>query len=209
MIKIYTRTGDQGTTALFGGKRVSKDDQRVEAYGTVDELNAIIGLARVHSSLEIVSDMDVLLQTIQQELFTLGADLATPAEEETTRGRVKIQRINSQQVHALEREIDHYESELAPLTRFILPGGSALAAALHHARVVCRRAERRTVTLFQLIADNLPETQNSTASSTPEDLAEPINMDAIRYLNRLSDLLFVLARVANHRLKISDVIWNS
>lgn len=223
MLRIYTRTGDEGETGLFGGQRVRKDALRVEAYGTVDELNAIIGLARVasHTNREdanqidtnredanrqdtnraksedlkaSVDDIDSLLQTIQNDLFTLGADLATPEEKDTIKGRIRITRIAPPQILHLEQQIDRYEAELPPLTSFILPGGTPLAAHLHHARVVCRRAERRTVTLAQ---------------SDPESLynSQQINPDALRYLNRLSDLLFVLARVANHRQQVPDVKW--
>ena len=175
MTRIYTRSGDDGGTGLFGGQRVSKDALRVEAYGTVDELNAVLGLVRTH---EADPDIAALLQTMQNDLFGLGADLATPEEKDVDKGRVHITRVAPAQVTYLENQIDLYESELPPLTNFILPGGSPLAAGLHHARVVCRRAERRTVTLAH---------------------AEVVNPVVIQYLNRLSDLLFVLARVANHR----------
>ena len=191
-MRIYTRTGDNGDTGLFGGQRVSKDALRVEAYGTVDELNAVLGLVRIQTNDRSFADVDALLQIIQNDLFGLGSDLATPEEEETTRGRVHIKRISPQQVTYIETQIDLYESELPALTNFILPGGSALAAALHHARVVCRRAERRTVTVAHAEADN-----------------GGINPEIIHYLNRLSDLLFVLSRVANHRQGVPDVVWKS
>ena len=134
------------------------------------------------------ADIDALLQTTQNDLFGLGADLATPEEKETHKGRVHITRVAPAQITYLESQIDLYESELPPLTNFILPGGSPLAAGLHHARVVCRRAERRTVTLAH---------------------AEAVNPLIIQYLNRLSDLLFVLARAANHRRRVPDVVWKS
>jgi len=205
-MRIYTRTGDDGNTGLFGGQRVSKDALRVEAYGTVDELNAVLGLARIHTThapaadpnallpamKTSVADIDALMQRIQNDLFGLGSDLATPQEQETTRGRVQITRTSPQQVSYLETQIDLYEDELPPLTNFILPGGCALAAALHHARVVCRRAERRTVTTAHAEVDN-----------------GGINPEVIHYLNRLSDLLFVLSRVANHRHSIPDIVWKS
>jgi cob(I)alamin adenosyltransferase len=190
-LRIYTRTGDMGDTGLFGGERVRKDDARVEAYGTVDELNAVLGVARVQAE---DPELRETLAAFQDRLFAVGADIATPMETATQRGRVSIERIAPERVEALERLIDRFESELPPLTRFILPGGSALAAALHLARTVCRRAERRCVTLAHLAED----ADNPT-----------INPEVIRYLNRLSDLLFVLARVANHRQGVEDIVWNS
>jgi cob(I)alamin adenosyltransferase len=188
MTRIYTRSGDDGGTGLFGGQRVSKDALRVEAYGTVDELNAVLGLVRTQ---EADTDIDALLQTVQNDLFGLGADLATPEAKDTIKGRVHITRVALSQVTYLETQIDRYEDELPPLTNFILPGGSPLAAGLHHARVVCRRTERRAVTLAHAEAQ-----------------AAPVNPIVIQYLNRLSDLLFVLARIANHRRSLPDVVWN-
>ncbi|MDW8208687.1 MAG: cob(I)yrinic acid a,c-diamide adenosyltransferase [Chloroherpetonaceae bacterium] len=187
--RIYTRTGDLGTTGLFGGQRVSKDDLRVEAYGTVDELNAMLGQARV-----AISDPEInaLLLALQADLFHLGADLATPDDEDTQKGRVTVRRVAPERVQQMEQWIDRFEQELSPLTRFVLPGGSPAAAALHVARVVCRRAERRCVTLAQ----------------ATEMEGHPINPEVIRYLNRLSDLLFVLARLANHRQGVPDVHWD-
>ena len=189
-LRIYTRTGDKGDTGLFGGERVRKDDARVEAYGTVDELNAVIGIACAQAD-----DLELrdTLAAFQDRLFAVGADIATPMETATQRGRVSVERIAPERVEALELLIDSFEAELPPLTRFILPGGSALAAALHLARVVCRRAERRCVTLAHL-----------------EEAAErpTLNPEIVRYLNRLSDLLFVLARVANHRQGVEDIVWN-
>lgn len=189
-LRIYTRTGDEGDTGLFGGERVRKDDARVEAYGTVDELNAVLGVARAQAE-----DLELreILAAFQDRLFAVGADIATPMEAATQRGRVSIERIAPERVEALEHLIDRFEAELPPLTRFILPGGSALAAALHLARVVCRRAERRCVTLAHLEAE--------TGQSA-------LNPEVVRYLNRLSDLLFVLARVANRRQGVEDIVWN-
>ncbi len=180
-----------GDTGLFGGARVRKDDARVEAYGTVDELNAVLGVARAQA--EHDPELRDTLAAFQDRLFAVGADIATPMAAATQRGRVSIERIAPERVEALEQLIDRFEAELSPLTRFILPGGTALAAALHLARVVCRRAERRCVTLAHL----------------EEDADHPsLNPEVIRYLNRLSDLLFVLARVANHRQGTEDVVWN-
>jgi len=191
MIKIYTKTGDEGETGLFGGQRVAKDDLRVEAYGTVDELNATLGTAH---ALKAEPELDALILTIQHDLFTLGADLATPEERDLAKGKIKIERVEAPRVDRLEAAIDRYEAELPPLTRFILPGGHPLAAALHISRVVCRRAERRCITLSSTILQSGREA--------------PINPEVIRYLNRLSDLLFVLARVANHRHRVDDIVWN-
>ncbi len=178
-MKIYTKTGDQGTTMLFGGQRVSKDTLRIEAYGTVDELNALLGVARTTGSDQ---QIDTLLHRIQQELFVLGGDMASPQDTP------KIERINMAYVERLEQEIDSFETELLPLRQFILPGGAAMAAQLHLARTVCRRAERHTV---RLAAD------------------DPINPVVLSYLNRLSDWLFDLARVANARASVSDTPWHS
>ena len=181
--RIYTRTGDKGTTALVTGERRSKCDLRIEAYGTVDETNACIGLARIHTAAN--PTLDAMLARIQNDLFDLGADLATP-QESLKEGRLAL-RIVESQVERLEQEIDSLNTALSPLRSFILPGGSPLAAALHLARTVCRRAERLTV--------ELTERQNETV--TPETL---------KYLNRLSDFLFVAARAANDDGK-SDVLW--
>lgn len=182
-VRIYTRTGDTGETGLFGGQRVSKDHLRVETYGTVDELSSALGLAR---SLAQDEELSTLLFRIQHDLFTLGADLATPEVEAPLRGRVSVPRTLPAMADALEREIDRLDAQLPPLTRFILPGGSPFASALHLARAVCRRAERIAVSLSH---------------------AESINAEILRYLNRLSDLLFVMARIANQRLGEPDVIW--
>jgi cob(I)alamin adenosyltransferase len=180
-MKIYTKTGDQGTTGLFGGTRVSKGHGRVRAYGEVDELNAILGVARAAlGGDEPTSD---LLMTIQSELFDLGAELAcTP--ERAQKGDLPL--VQVAEVERLERAIDAREAELAPLTSFVLPGGSPAAAHLHVARTVCRRAERAVVALAG---------------------AEPVRSEVTVYLNRLSDLLFVLARDANRRAGVEDVPW--
>lgn len=183
-MRIYTRSGDSGETGLFGGQRVPKDDLRIEAYGTVDELNAVLGMARVHAAGE---ELEQSIAALQSDLFSLGADMATPREEDTHKGRIVVERVGPEQVERLEAQIDHYEAELPPLQSFILPGGHPLAAALHLARVVCRRAERRSVSL-----------QHS---------GEALNPEVLRYLNRLSDLLFVLARVANQRQNVPDIAW--
>lgn len=177
-MKIYTKTGDDGETGLFGGPRVRKNHPRIEAYGTVDELNAVLGLARTHAP---PADLDALLTRIQNELFDLGAVLATPDPEKF--GMVGV---GAAQIAALEQAIDRHEAELEPLKQFILPGGTQLAATLHLARVVCRRAERCLITLTDV---------------------EKISPDSLIYLNRLSDLLFVVARAANRRAGVADVPW--
>jgi cob(I)alamin adenosyltransferase len=181
--KIYTRTGDAGDTGLATGERVLKDDRRVAAYGEVDELNACMGLARLHTGGD--PWLDAALGRIQNELFDLGADLATP-ERETPLPYEPL-RVTPEQVGRLEREIDLMNGDMAPLNSFVLPGGSALAAALHLARTVCRRAERAAVTL----------------SRAPGETVSPA---AIAYLNRLSDHLFVASRRAN-RNGAADVLW--
>ena len=181
-MKIYTKTGDAGQTGLFGGGRVPKDDVRVAAYGEVDELNAFVGLARATEPSPRIDDLLVL---IQRDLFAIGALLATPDRDKMAQHLEKA-RIDDARIDQLERAIDDGEAELAPLRTFILPGGTQKAAALHIARTVCRRAERQVVRLQRDI--ELP----------------PL---AIIYLNRLSDLLFTLARVANHRAGAAEVIW--
>ena len=180
--RIYTRTGDDGTTALVSGERRLKSDIRVEAYGAIDETNAAIGLARV--SLAATDRLDGVLARIQNDLFDLGADLATPAD--APRGETAL-RVSQTQVDRLEQEIDLLNADLAPLKSFVLPGGSAAAAALHLARTISRRAERIMVALTR---------------APGESIDEP----AMRYVNRLSDLLFVAARIAN-RNGADDVLW--
>ncbi len=178
-MRIYTRTGDDGQTGLYGGGRVNKDDVRIEAYGTVDELNAALGIVRTW---EVPMEVDQVLQAVQNELFSLGAELATPQpDEHGTRfvDQVKIKR--------LETSIDRLDGSLPPLTQFILPSGSQAASALHLARCICRRAERRVVTLSG---------QNAEIS--------PL---VVEYLNRLGDLLFVLARVVNAGQGVADQPW--
>jgi len=175
--RIYTRTGDKGETGLVGGTRVSKDSTRVEAYGSVDEINSALGVAR--SSLSD-NEISSVLEELQKDLFVAGADLAGDKG-----GRVP--RITKERVFELERIIDRFESELPPLHVFILPGGGRAGASLHFVRAVARRAERRIVTLSR---------------------KEDINEQLIPYINRLSDLLFVLARVVNHREKQTEVEWH-
>lgn len=179
-MRIYTRTGDDGTTGLFGGARVEKDDARVEAFGTVDELNSVIGAARAAG---LSDDVDQSLGRIQDELFHLGAELACVSGKESKLG---IPLLNSDSVARLERTIDLAEADLAPLTQFLLPGGSPGAALLHLARTVCRRAERRVLAASRL---------------------SPVSPVVFVYLNRLADLLFVLARRANHAAGLADVKW--
>jgi cob(I)alamin adenosyltransferase len=179
-MKIYTKTGDEGLTGLFGGPRVSKDAPRIETYGTIDELNAALGAARAEN---LPAEIEQCLAAVQNELFAIGAELATPRPAE--KGMILL---TDEHVAHLERAIDQLELLLPPLTQFILPGGNKAAAALHVARGICRRAERRVVTL----------------SSTPEIEFSP---RIIHYLNRLGDYLFVAARAANHLAGIPDVPW--
>lgn len=179
--KIYTRTGDGGETALSDGTRLAKHDPRVEAYGTVDELNATLGLCRLHAS----GDLSKQLSVIQNDLFDLGADLSRPNMAADDQAGYPVLRIIDPQVDRLESEIDAMNARLTPLRSFILPGGSALAAHLHLARTVCRRAERRGV---ELLAGG------------------DVNGAAIRYLNRLSDWLFVAGRIANAD-GTADILW--
>jgi cob(I)alamin adenosyltransferase len=180
-MKIYTKTGDDGTTGLYGGGRVRKDHSRVEAYGAVDELNAALGLVRAESP---PAEIDELLARIQNELFDLGAELATP--QPAARGLTVA---GHREIGALESAIDRFESNLAPLKTFILPAGTRAAAALHLGRTICRRAERRVVTL---------------AAESSENTSTQL----IVYLNRLGDLLFVLARAVNASAGQTDVEWH-
>ena len=179
-MKIYTKTGDKGTTSLFGGKRVEKDDLRIETYGTVDELNALIG-----SAISEIKDSELIevLQNIQLDLFTLGSDLATPEDNNIT---FTVPRIEESFAKKLEESIDEFTDRLPPLKNFILPGGSKGSSLLHLARTVCRRAERAVVKL---------------------ERKEKIGENILVYLNRLSDLLFVLARYANLVTNTPDVEW--
>jgi cob(I)alamin adenosyltransferase len=172
--RIYTKTGDDGTTGLFGGVRLPKNDPRIEAYGNVDELNAVLGMVLLH---EMPGDL--------RDLFTLGADLATPLNPPPT---YNIPRITEEHVVALERRIDQLEATLPPLKTFILPGGTPAGATLHLARTVCRRAERSVVTLGE---------------------AADIGGTVLRYLNRLSDWLFVAARYANASAGVADIPWRA
>lgn len=181
-LKIYTKTGDRGTTGLFGGGRVPKDDPRVDAYGDVDELNAALGMAR---SAEMMPRIDEVLVPVQRDLFAIGAILATP-DLAKMREQLAKARIDEERIAELERAIDDCDAELSPLQAFVLPGGTPKAAALHVARTVCRRAERRVVHLQHEV--ELPQL-------------------VIVYLNRLSDLLFSLARVANVRAGAGEVTW--
>lgn len=181
--KIYTRTGDNGTTALVVGPRRLKHDLRVEAYGSVDEANSAIGIARLHTA--GMSPLDSILENVQNDLFDLGADLATPDTGE--KPEWEPLRVVASQVTRLETDIDRLNADLEPLTSFILPGGTAAAAYLHLARTVTRRAERLTVALSQ-------------------EEGEIVGAEVIQYLNRLSDLLFVAARHANDQGR-SDVLW--
>lgn len=186
-MKIYTKKGDEGQTSLYGGERVSKDSQRISAYGTLDELNASIGWVLAHRKNQNELSSESLLTTallrIQGELFQLGAEMATP------RGKtVASALILSEHIETLEKEIDWMESSLTPLKTFILPGGSESASRLHLARTISRRAEREFVTHHR---------------------AEPLRAEALQYMNRLSDYLFVAARFANHEAQVSDVLWIS
>ncbi|MEX3011411.1 cob(I)yrinic acid a,c-diamide adenosyltransferase [Hoeflea sp. TYP-13] len=180
--KIYTRTGDAGTTGLGTGERLAKHDLRIEAFGTVDEANACVGMARLHTA--GLADLDEILARVQNDFFDLGADLATP--DNGKKLKYEPLRISDQQVERVEAEIDRLNGKLDPLRSFVLPGGSPAAAALHLARTVARRAERLMVAL------------NETGTH--------VNPAGLRYINRISDLLFVAARCANENGK-ADVLW--
>ncbi len=177
MVKIYTKTGDDGTTGLVGGKRVKKSNPRIVAYGAVDELNSAIGIV-LSSPLD--SDVSEILMTIQNQLFVVGADLANPNLSDTSN------RVTDAMVTFLEKNIDKLENELLPITYFILPGGDLVASQMHLARAICRRAESNIVDLSE---------------------SEQINKTCQIYMNRLSDLLFVIARSINKRKKIKDIAW--
>ncbi len=176
-MKIYTKTGDDGTTGLIGNKRVKKSNPRIASYGMVDELNASIGIIL---SSKLGKDIRDMLTKIQNDLFVVGADLANPNPEN------KSNRVTSEMVSYLEKEIDRLEEKLSPITYFILPGGDLIASHVHLARAICRRAETNMVHLSE---------------------SEDINNACLIYMNRLSDLLFVVARTINKRKKISDVAW--
>jgi cob(I)alamin adenosyltransferase len=180
--KVYTRTGDDGTTSLGGGQRVAKDAPRIEAYGTVDELNSAIGVALASELNDAIAGP---LRTIQNELFHLGSDLCILEED---KARMPVPRIEERHVVTLEKLMDRLSEELPPLENFVLPGGTAGAAQLHVARTVCRRAERLLVALARM---------------------EPVGPWTVRYLNRLSDALFVMARHENKRRGVPDVLWDS
>ncbi|RCS27193.1 cob(I)yrinic acid a,c-diamide adenosyltransferase [Polaribacter sp. WD7] len=185
-MKIYTKTGDNGTTALFGGTRVKKYNLRIDAYGTVDELNSYIGLIRDQ---EISDDNKNTLLKVQNDLFTLGAMLATPPEKETLKSgkeRLNIPKVNLNSVEFLENEIDKMDQKLPQMTHFILPGGHQAVSLCHVARCVCRRAERLSVELND---------------------QEPLNNDIVKYLNRLSDFLFTLARMLSKDLLVEEIKW--
>jgi cob(I)alamin adenosyltransferase len=178
-VKIYTKTGDAGETGLFGGGRVGKDNPRVEAYGEVDELNAAIGVARAAG----VGALDGLCQALQEQLFTVGAVLATP---QGSKADAHIPHVKPSWVLDMEAAMDALDAELPKMTHFILPGGTAGSAALHLARTVCRRAERKVVPLVR---------------------TGTVDAAALQFLNRLSDLLFMMARAVNHRAGVEDVKW--
>lgn len=185
-MKIYTKTGDAGTTALFGGTRVPKHHVRIEAYGTVDELNSHIGLVRDQ---EMNSLYKEILIRIQDRLFTLGAILATDPEKATLKSgkeRLNIPKLNEKDIHLLEQEMDKMNEELPPMTHFVLPGGHNTVSYCHIARTVCRRAERLTTYLHE---------------------QEPVDSHVLMYLNRLSDYLFVLARKLSYDLQAEEIKW--
>lgn len=191
-MKIYTKTGDAGETGLFGGKRVPKDDARVEACGAVDELNAVLGTIRAagHEGwaedawLHEMAEIESHLAAVQARLFAVGADLAAPPRSEA---RAALPHVDPSWTEELERQMDAWEGKLEPLRNFVLPGGTPLAAALHHARAVCRRAERRVVALHRL---------------------EPVSAAVLAYLNRLADFLFVAARAANRSKGVAEPVWD-
>ncbi len=181
-MKIYTKTGDKGETSLFGGKRVSKDILRIETYGTVDELNSILGIARCMNTNHFVDDV---LLNVQKQLFTLGSDLASPY---SNKSKKNIFRIGEAEIINLEKLIDKMEADMNPIKNFIIPGGVLLASYVHFARAICRRIERMAVRLSK---------------------KEKVNKFVLIYLNRLSDFLFVLARWVNTLEKKGDTVWVS
>ena len=178
-MKIYTKTGDKGETSLFGGQRVWKDDLRIESYGTVDELNSLIGLALTETVYEEIQEV---LKRIQNKLFTVGADLATPEDK-----KIHIKRVDQSFIDESEKDIDYFSSKVPELREFVLPGGTKAAALLHVCRTVCRRAERNIIALNKSVA---------------------INDNILVYLNRLSDLFFVLAKFDNYVNGTPDIKWN-
>lgn len=182
-MKIYTKTGDEGKTSLFRGGRVSKDHDRIEAYGTVDELNSILGI--VLTEIQNKEAKQILIK-IQNDLFIVGSDLATVIEIDEKNDK-KVIRTTKEMIEYLEKQIDYFDEKLPPIKNFILPGGSKSAANLHHARTVCRRAERKVVRLMNSV---------------------DISAKVMIYLNRLSDFLFVLSRFENFQANIPDTIWN-
>ena len=185
-MKIYTKTGDKGTTALFGGTRVSKHHIRIDSYGTVDELNSHLGLMRDQ---QVDEHSREIVIKIQDRLFTLGAILATDPEKAVLKNgkeRLNIPRISTEDIELLEQEIDRMNEELPPMTNFILPGGHQTVSVCHVARCVCRRAERLASALYEI---------------------EPFEEQVLQYLNRLSDYLFVLARKLSHDLQVKEVKW--
>ncbi len=208
-MKIYTKSGDDGTTGLFGGGRVPKHHVRVEAYGEVDEINSHLGLARAHLNRATLDAKDGQAQAslktlarrlaeVQSDLLTLGAQLAS--------SRPPVQKLREADVAQLEAWIDESEQALPALTNFILPGGSQTAAALHLCRTVCRRAERATWRAVDEAADVQPR-EEAAASEGGGRRAEPVAPEALLYLNRLSDLLFTWARLVNHHLQVADTVW--
>jgi cob(I)alamin adenosyltransferase len=185
-MKIYTRTGDEGLTGLFGGGRVAKDHVRVEAYGVVDELNSFLGSAAGELERSGAAELAARLYLLQSDLFSIGGSLAAPAAEEGGRATDHLPPLPNERIEQMERWMDAAEEELPPLREFILPGGTEAATRLHIARAVCRRAERRVITLSGVAR---------------------VDRAVVPFLNRLSDLLFVLARLVNHRAGVADVRW--
>ncbi|HSC86681.1 MAG TPA: cob(I)yrinic acid a,c-diamide adenosyltransferase [Polyangiaceae bacterium] len=206
-MKIYTKTGDGGQTGLFGGARVRKDDPRVEAYGSVDELNASLGVVRAWDPMPRIEG---ILARVQAELFTLGAELSCqPGHVQ----RLRMPLLNATHVRELERNIDECERDLPELTTFVLPTGARAGAALHLARTICRRCERRVLSLETSEPATQPATQETTSAETnrPETSATsaPQRPEIVIYLNRLSDLLFVLARLQNHHDETPETPWSA
>jgi len=195
-MKIYTRSGDQGSTSLFGNERVSKSDLRISVIGTVDELNALLGVARTEG---LPKQCDEVVLRLQNQLFDLGAELASPDPGE--RGTDILQ---AEEIAQQEAVIDELEHDLTPLTSFILPGGSKAAATLHLARCVCRRAERELVTLCQTQTQTQTQTQGQSQRQAQDASLRGI---VLEFINRTSDLLFVLARAANAEAGTADVLW--